>query len=547
MTDEERSRERVMVTETDEPAAGAESTAAGSSASAGAAKTPQTPGVIARKQEKKKFRWSSFAYTTRVTLAFAFIAVMTALVAIGVVSFVWEQHFQTYTTENMQTMAETTADRIALNYERTGDLWNPDTTRPAEQTTEMTSGVGIRVIDSQGGVPFDSSAVVKDTRVNTSQSFEPSDSSQVAIANIVVDDRVVGSVHLWVYGSDTLMRQPDQEFRNNSYQAMLIATVVAIVLASCIGFLFARNLVAPINRITRTARAIKEGDLSARTNLTGEDEIARLGATFDAMAASVEKDRQLERRLTTDVAHELRTPLMAIQATVEAMVDGVYEADEERLVTVNSEVQRLSRLVDALLKLSRLENRTTPMKEEIVDVGELIEGIVSTHEMFVSDSGLTMTYHAEPNVYVVGDPDMIRQATANLISNAVRYTPEGGHIDVTVKRGDIMASIAVKDTGIGLTREEAKMVFSRFWRADAGRTRESGGLGVGLAVVKEIVDRHGGWVQVEGEKGKGACFTIHIPLYDEERSRAMERDQVRAAKRQNGRGGRGGRNGRRKN
>lgn len=547
MTDEERSRERVMVTETDEPAAGAESAAAGSSASAGAAKTPQTPGVIARKQEKKKFRWSSFAYTTRVTLAFAFIAVMTALVAIGVVSFVWEQHFQTYTTENMQTMAETTADRIALNYERTGDLWNPDTTRPAEQTTEMTSGVGIRVIDSQGGVPFDSSAVVKDTRVNTSQSFEPSDSSQVAIANIVVDDRVVGSVHLWVYGSDTLMRQPDQEFRNNSYQAMLIATVVAIVLASCIGFLFARNLVAPINRITRTARAIKEGDLSARTNLTGEDEIARLGATFDAMAASVEKDRQLERRLTTDVAHELRTPLMAIQATVEAMVDGVYEADEERLVTVNSEVQRLSRLVDALLKLSRLENRTTPMKEEIVDVGELIEGIVSTHEMFVSDSGLTMTYHAEPNVYVVGDPDMIRQATANLISNAVRYTPEGGHIDVTVKRGDIMASIAVKDTGIGLTREEAKMVFSRFWRADAGRTRESGGLGVGLAVVKEIVDRHGGWVQVEGEKGKGACFTIHIPLYDEERSRAMERDQARAAKRQNGRGGRGGRNGRRKN
>lgn len=543
MTDEERSRERVMVTETDEPAAGAESTAAGSSAFAGAAKTPQTPGVIARKQEKKKFRWSSFAYTTRVTLAFAFIAVMTALVAIGVVSFVWEQHFQTYTTENMQTMAETTADRIALNYERTGDLWNPDTTRPAEQTTEMTSGVGIRVIDSQGGVPFDSSAVVKDTRVNTSQSFEPSDSSQVAIANIVVDDRVVGSVHLWVYGSDTLMRQPDQEFRNNSYQAMLIATVVAIVLASCIGFLFARNLVAPINRITRTARAIKEGDLSARTNLTGEDEIARLGATFDAMAASVEKDRQLERRLTTDVAHELRTPLMAIQATVEAMVDGVYEADEERLVTVNSEVQRLSRLVDALLKLSRLENRTTPMKEEIVDVGELIEGIVSTHEMFVSDSGLTMTYHAEPNVYVVGDPDMIRQATANLISNAVRYTPEGGHIDVTVKRGDIMASIAVKDTGIGLTREEAKMVFSRFWRADAGRTRESGGLGVGLAVVKEIVDRHGGWVQVEGEKGKGACFTIHIPLYDEERSRAMERDQARAAKRQNGRGGRGGRRG----
>lgn len=473
---------------------------------------------IARKKEKSQFGWKNFTYTTRVTLAFAFIAAMTALVAIGVVSFVWEQHFRTYTTDNMQSLANSTAERIAVSYERTGSLWNAETTRPAAQASEVTSGVGVKVIDTDGNVPFDSSIVVSDDGAIL-KSFEPSDPSQVARASIIVDNRVVGSVRVWVYGSDTFMRAPDQEFRNNSYQAMLFASVVAIVLASCIGFLFARNLVAPINRMTSTARAIKEGDLSARTNLTGEDEIARLGETFDAMAESVEKDRMLERRLTTDVAHELRTPLMAIQATVEAMVDGVYEADEERLVTVNSEVQRLSRLVDALLKLSRLENRSSPLKEEIVNVGELIEGIVATHEMFVSDSGLTLDYTAESDVYVVGDPDMIRQATANLISNAVRYTPEGGNIHVKVRKGDIMASIAVSDTGIGLTREEAKMVFSRFWRADAGRTRESGGLGIGLAVVKEIVDRHGGWVQVEGEKDKGSCFTIHIPLYDEERAR----------------------------
>ncbi len=515
------SENRVMVTDTDPKIPTVD---IGAAAASGLASS--------EKGESKRFRWSSFSYTTRMTLAFAFIAAMTALVAIGVVSFVWEQHFQTYTSDNMQAIADSTANRIEASYERTGDLWNPDTTKPAAQATEMTSGVGVKVMDAEGGVPFDSSVLAGKASGGLQKSFEPSDSSQVAMANIVVDDKVVGSVHIWVYGSDTLMRQPDQEFRNNSYQAMLLATVVAIILASCIGFLFARNLVAPINCMTKTARAIKEGDLSARTNLHGEDEIARLGETFDAMAESVEKDRELERRLTTDVAHELRTPLMAIRATVEAMVDGVYDADEERLVTVNSEVQRLSRLVDALLKLSRLENRSQPMKEEIVDVGELIEGIITTHEMFVADSGLTLNYHAEDNVRVVGDPDMIRQATANLISNAVRYTPEGGHIDVTVKRGDIMASIAVKDTGIGLSREEAKMVFSRFWRADAGRTRESGGLGVGLAVVKEIVDRHGGWVQVEGEKGKGACFTIHIPLYDPNRAKGGDRGSGRSGSRQ---------------
>ncbi|MDR2715763.1 MAG: HAMP domain-containing histidine kinase, partial [Coriobacteriaceae bacterium] len=339
---------------------------------------------------------------------------------------------------------------------------------------------------------------------------------QTKAADIVVDREVIGYVRIWVYGTDTLLRSTDEQFRRNSYQAMLFSSALAIVLAMCLGFLFARNLVNPINRMTKTAQAIRDGDLSVRTRLTGEDEIARLGETFDEMADSVEKDRELERRLTTDVAHELRTPLMAIQSTVEAMVDGVFVPDTERLETVNSEVERLSRLVDALLRLSRLESRSTPIKEEVIDVGELISGIVATHDAFVNDSGLTMSFQADKGVYIFGDADMIRQATANLISNAVRYTPEGGQVTVRVKQGDIMASIAVQDTGIGLTPEETKMVFSRFWRADAGRSREYGGLGVGLAVVKEIVDRHGGWVHVDGKPQQGATFTIYIPLYDEE-------------------------------
>ena len=306
---------------------------------------PPAAASVRKTKRKRLIRWSSFSYTTRVTLAFALIAAMTALVAIGVVSFVWEQHFRTYTADNMETLCQTTANRIAAIYEETGDLWAPETTKPAAQATEMTSGIGVKVTDMKGGTPFDSSIIIDEEQAGTLKSFEPAERDQVAIADIKVDGKVVGKVRLWVYGSEALMRQPDQEFRDNSYQAMFIAAGVAIVLASCIGFLFARNLVAPINRIMGAARAIGKGDLSARTNLTGEDEVARLGETFDAMAESVEKDRDLERRLTTDVAHELRTPLMAIQATVEAMVDGVYEADEERLVTVNSEIQRLSRMV----------------------------------------------------------------------------------------------------------------------------------------------------------------------------------------------------------
>ena len=496
------------------------------------------PIVVPHESDGKKrrgirFGWDNLTYTTRVTAAFAFIAAMTALVAIGVLSFVWEQHFQTYTQANIYKLAESTAEQIAEIYSDTGTLDNVGIATVAGYAAKL-NGVGVKSFDNQTGSVGCDSTIPPSENGNDmpgkdysrgSLAPPPGDSDQLAIAPIITDNVAVGSVHMWVYGSEALLSQTDEEFRNNSYQAMVFATALAIVLASCIGFLFARTLVSPINRMTTTAKAIKEGDLSARTELHGEDEIAHLGETFDAMADSIERDRELERRLTTDVAHELRTPLMAIQSTVEAMVDGVFEADEERLETVNSEVQRLSRLVDAILKLSRLESRSTPMKKEVVNVGELIAGIVATHEAFVADSGLTLKYEMEQGVRVLGDADMIRQATANLISNAVRYTSEGGLVTVRVKRGDIMASISVQDTGIGLTPDEAKMVFSRFWRADAGRTRESGGLGIGLSVVKEIVERHNGWVQVEGRKGEGACFTIHIPLYQGDEQQRGQKSQ----------------------
>ncbi len=474
--------------------------------------------------------WTNLTYTTRVTIAFAFIAAMTALVAIGVLSFVWEQHFQDYTRENIQSTANTIADRIASRYEADGG-WTIDTVMVASLAEAMYPAIGIAIVDSSGDVLYDSTITVPGSDSVYQESLAPTQSSQIATSPIVVDGVAVGSVRVWVYGSDTLLTQTDEQFRENSYGAMLFASVLAIILASCIGFLFARNLVGPINRVTKTARAIKEGNLAARTGMSGEDEIASLGATFDAMADSIEKDRELERRLTTDVAHELRTPLMAIQSTVEAMVDGVLKADEERLETVNSEVQRLSRMVNALLKLSRIENRSNPMNLDILDVGELIEGLVAAHDAYMTDSGLTLEFNAEPEVLVRGDADMIRQATANLLSNAVRYTPEGGSITVRVSKGETMASIAVEDTGIGLTPEEAKMVFSRFWRAEAGRDRESGGLGIGLTIVKEIVNRHRGWVQVDGKKGKGACFTIHLPLYDAAAERAQERENQRQQQR----------------
>lgn len=472
--------------------------------------------------EGKRF---SFRRTYRAYLvaAFGMVAAITGIIIIGVVAFVFNVYFTSYTSNNMEAVSEFTASRIAdeYNYTRSLDSINYESLM---QNLQINDEAGIMVLDARGNSVFDTS--VHDGRIG-GKGEGPSAASQVAIADIVNNNKVIGSVRIWIYGSDVLMNKLDYAFRNDTYQALVVAGLAAVLIATLIGLWFSQTLIKPIRKITNAASRISEGDLSARTGMKGRDEIGQLGATFDEMADSIEKDKEMEVRLTSDVAHELRTPLMAIQATVEAMLDGVYKADSEHLAMVDSEVRRLSRLVDALLKLTRLERRSQPLNEEINDMGEIVETIVASHEVFVEDSGLKIEAHVDGVVKSVCDKDMIRQAVANLVSNAVRYTPEGGRIDVYVHRDAEWAVIDVQDTGIGLTPEEEKMVFSRFWRADSDRGRSSGGLGIGLSVVKEIVSRHKGLIKVKGEKGVGSTFTIMLPAYDEEASRKQARAAIK--------------------
>lgn len=458
-------------------------------------------------EEKKGF---TISFTKRVMLVSIAVSLITIISSVVILSAVWNQHFQSYTRENVQRVADGTAAAIADGYEQSNGDWYGGALSAATSASSLYDSVYLQVRTIDGTIVYDDRANDVLGSVDVKE-----DGSNVASAPIIVDGEKVGTVLVRVPGSETLLTKFDEDFRDKSYNAMIFAAVIALIIAMVMGAIFARTIAAPVKKITNAAKALKEGDYSARTGMTGSDEIARLGNMFDLMADSVESNRKLERRLVTDVAHELRTPLMAIQSTVEAMIDGVFKPDAERLETLNSEVQRLSRLVDALLKLSRLESRTKPIEQKKVDLTEMLSSVVQTHQAYIHDAGLNLEFEYDPHVYVFGDADLLRQATANLISNAVRYTPEGGTITIMARKGDLMGQIVVKDTGIGLTPEEAKLVFQRFWRADSGRARATGGLGIGLSVVKEIVEQHNGWVRVEGRPNEGACFTIYIPLYSE--------------------------------
>jgi signal transduction histidine kinase len=500
-------------------------------------------GAKAAEEEKTTASWQTtragvggqMSYAARVTISFALTATMTVLILTIVLAVVWEQQFSSYTRANMETVAQSYAAQLAEEYEQAGG-WTDEI---LNGVSSPSSSIGVQVIDVDGTIIYDDTWEEAETvfdsageRVGgTRSSRAPTDAEATVSAPITTSDgEQIGTIRLWAYGSDALLTSEDIAFRSNSYKAILIAAIFAIALSVVIGAVFARSLSRPVKRITSAAAAIREGDLTARSGVRGEDEIGQLGETFDDMATTLERDLKLEHRLTSDVAHELRTPLMAMLATVEAMQDGVLPSDDEHLAVVASEVRRLSRLVDAMLQLSRMENGTASFKPTDVDMVGLVRSLVTAQEQLFADNDLTLTFHdddAPEDEYLVEDEnvdrephaiwakvdrDMMNQAITNLLSNALRYTPAGGKVDVHIhqEKGDVL--ISVSDTGIGIAPEDLSRVFSRFWRSDASRERASGGLGVGLSLTKHIIDRHHGYIAVESEVGKGTTFTLHIPV-----------------------------------
>ena len=454
------------------------------------------------------------------TLYFALISAMTALVLVIVLALVWEGQFQDYTRENMQRLANSTAEDVSERFSETG-MWTREVFEEARGAAEASDDVSIQVLSASGEVLFDDSwdegwlgspARPEDIRT-------PTDSSAIVSAPITdANGKQVGSVMMWAFSSDALLTGADRTFRTNSYLAIVAAALVAVILACGIGIFVSRALSKPINKVTSAAKQIRNGDLTARTGLVGTDEIGRLGETFDDMATTVERDLRHERRLTSDVAHELRTPLMAMLVTVEAMQDGVLPTSDENLETVASETRRLSRLVDAMLHLSRIENGTTELKLKSTDLVELARNLVSGQHQLFHEEGIHLRFTNETGkseLYAEVDADLIREALVNLMSNAMRYTNEGGWVVVSVSADRDDALISVKDTGIGMSADEIPRAFSRFWRSDVSRERESGGLGVGLALTKEIIDRHNGTITVDSAVGQGSTFTLRIPFKQE--------------------------------
>lgn len=292
-------------------------------------------------------------------------------------------------------------------------------------------------------------------------------------------------------------------------QVTIAAVAVAIVAAAAAAWL-SRRIVRPVELLTEAARRLEEGNLGQRVDVRGSDELALLGRAFNSMAESIERNEELRKQMTSDVAHELRTPLNNLAGYLEAIADGVVEPSEGTIASLQEEANLLIRLVADLEELSLADAGRQVLNLEPQPLAPIIEQAVAMVAPRARGAGITIVQETWPAPMVDVDRRRIAQVVRNLLENAIRHTPAGGTIRVSLRGQETKVELTVSDDGPGIAPEHLENIFERFYRTDSSRARATGGAGLGLAIVRQLVVAHGGRVWAANAAGGGALFTVEL-------------------------------------
>lgn len=291
-----------------------------------------------------------------------------------------------------------------------------------------------------------------------------------------------------------------------------LAVAIALVLTA----ILSRRILAPVRALTRAARQFGKGDFSPRVDIKEKDELGELGRSFNAMADNLAHTERLRRNMVADVAHELRTPISNLRGYLEAIGDGIVQPDEATIRSLSEEASTLSRLVNDLQELSLADAGELKLILQPYDVSRLIREAVTALQAKAAAKKIDLSAelpHALPEISM--DSHRIRQVLNNLLDNAIAHTGPDGKITVAASQQGNSISVSVADTGEGIPEADLPLIFERFYRVDKSRARATGGSGLGLTIVKRLVEAHGGAIEVKSRLGQGTTFTFSLPLKGE--------------------------------
>jgi two-component system, OmpR family, sensor kinase len=445
-----------------------------------------------------------------------------------------EAYGQRRLEERIGTQARVTATLVGAAYERSGTSRPVTAKRPfplddALHDAYPTPGTILRVLDDKGVVVADSysgkvgyslapipeirDALRGKSGVATHTDKAGRHATYVAVP-IASGPKIVGVAYASssTFSIATLLRD---------YRWQLLAVIILYVVAVLVvAELLSRWLTRPLAHLERATAKFATGDSSARARPEGPRETRALADSFNGMAEEVSRamgelraEERRKSRFVSDVSHELRTPLTAIRGAAETLLeDDEVPADmrDRFLATIVSESDRLGRLASDLLALERMEGATGEIPLTRVDLFGVVEHTVRTLEPLTEERGVTLDVHGS-SAWVLGERDRLQQVVANLVDNASRMTPSGGTVAVRVTTAGKQARVSVADQGPGIADDDMARVFDRFYRADLSRDRGSGGAGLGLAIVRAIVERHGGTITARNLPGGGAEFAFELP------------------------------------
>ncbi|HWP79199.1 MAG TPA: ATP-binding protein [Candidatus Acidoferrum sp.] len=295
--------------------------------------------------------------------------------------------------------------------------------------------------------------------------------------------------------------------------SLSVYAVMSLTLA--VVYVMVRRMSTPLRSMSAAARRFGQGDFDVRVAATGDDEVAELAVAFNNMAESLARTEEMRRSFIANVSHDLKTPMTIISGFIDGILDGTVPPEEasKYLHLVSDEVRRLSRLVTTLLDLAKLESDEVEFKTGPFDLCETIRQVLISFEKVIGEQGLSLDLALDcDEITARGDPDAIYRVIYNIIDNAIKFTPQGGEIAITMEKREKMAVCMIKNTGEGIPKDELPKLFYRFYKSDQSRSLDKRGSGLGLYIAKSIIDRHGGTITAESEPGKFAAFIFTLPL-----------------------------------
>ena len=455
---------------------------------------------------------------TQLSIAIAFVSLLTISLISFLANYFIQAEFSTYLSSQQKQNSHELVSAIGQSYTESSKEWDVMYIHNIGMYA-LYDGYIMKVYDLDGKKIWDAeecdltlcNQVMKDITAQMKDHYPGVNGGFVSEKyDLTKDGKTIGTISLSYYGP-YFLSESDSQFLAALNKILLGTGIFSLIVSILIGFVMARRITRPITKTIDITKQIADGNYEVSYSKTTQlRELDELMSSVNHLAAELSEQEHLRRQLTADVSHELRTPLTSVATHLEAMMMGIWEPTQERLNSCHEEILRLTSLVKDLENLTKVESDVFHLDKTEVELKELVEAVLDTFQGEMQAKHLTYQVTGEKSV-VLADRDRIKQVVLNLLSNAVKYTSEGGSITVQVRYNSAESTILVSDTGIGIPDKDIDHIFERFYRTEKSRSRQTGGAGIGLTIVKSIMEAHNGAVEVFSKEGEGSTFIIRLP------------------------------------